>query len=171
MDGQLNPVNYLIAVDFDGTCVTHEYPKVGVDIGAAPVLKELVENGHKLVLYTMRSGETLLDALEWFKFNEIPIERCETVIENQTWTQSPKLYAQLYIDDAALGCPLLTSEKIERPYVDWLVVRNWLVRHNYIREKRFTEEDLRNQLSFLTNAYERLISEELSELASFASTH
>lgn len=33
----------VIAVDFDGTCVTHEFPKVGKDIGAVPVLKELVE--------------------------------------------------------------------------------------------------------------------------------
>ena len=37
----------IIAVDFDGTCVTHEYPKVGRDIGAAAVLKDLVAAGHK----------------------------------------------------------------------------------------------------------------------------
>lgn len=45
----------LIAVDFDGTCVTHEFPKVGKDIGAERVLKLLVENGHQLILHTMRS--------------------------------------------------------------------------------------------------------------------
>ena len=38
------------AVDFDGTCVTHEYPEIGQDIGAIPVLQELVNRGHKLVL-------------------------------------------------------------------------------------------------------------------------
>jgi hypothetical protein len=32
----------IIAVDFDGTCVTHDFPHVGKDIGAVPVLKELV---------------------------------------------------------------------------------------------------------------------------------
>ena len=37
-----------IAIDFDGTCVTHEYPGVGREIGAAPVLKKLTENGHIL---------------------------------------------------------------------------------------------------------------------------
>ena len=47
----------IIAVDFDGTCVSHEYPKVGKDIGAVPVLKALVEIGHKIILNTMRSGE------------------------------------------------------------------------------------------------------------------
>lgn len=45
----------IIAVDFDGTCVAHEFPKVGKDIGAAPILKKLVEKGHKIILYTMRS--------------------------------------------------------------------------------------------------------------------
>lgn len=30
----------IIAVDFDGTCVTHEFPYVGKEIGAAEVLKE-----------------------------------------------------------------------------------------------------------------------------------
>jgi len=36
----------VIAIDFDGTCVTHDFPKVGKDIGAVPVLRELVENGY-----------------------------------------------------------------------------------------------------------------------------
>ena len=45
----------VIAVDFDGTCVTHEFPKVGKDIGAVPVLKKLVEKGHQIILHTMRS--------------------------------------------------------------------------------------------------------------------
>lgn len=52
-----------IAVDFDGTCVTHEYPDVGKDIGAIPVLKELVDKGHKLILFTMRDGKELQDAI------------------------------------------------------------------------------------------------------------
>ena len=46
-----------IAVDFDGTCVTHEYPYLGQDIGAAPVLRELADAGYRLILNTMRSGK------------------------------------------------------------------------------------------------------------------
>ena len=46
----------VIAVDFDGTVVTHEYPHVGRDAGAVPVLRELTDNGCRLILYTMRSG-------------------------------------------------------------------------------------------------------------------
>jgi len=124
----------VIAIDFDGTCVTHEYPNVGVDIGAAPVLKELVKNGHQLILYTMRSNMKgispvtnqeenggLEDAIQWFYNNEIPLYGIQTNPTQSKWTSSPKCYAQLYIDDAALGCPLVYG-KHERPYVDWNLV-------------------------------------------------
>ena len=47
-----------IAIDFDGTCVTHEYPNIGREIeGCVDVLNELVREGQKLILYTMRSGK------------------------------------------------------------------------------------------------------------------
>ena len=42
----------IIAIDFDGTVVTHAYPHMGMDAGAVPVLKELVANDCKLILYT-----------------------------------------------------------------------------------------------------------------------
>ena len=65
-----------IAVDFDGTCVTHAFPLVGADIGAAPVLKKLIQHGHKIILNTMRSDgqkypSILYDALKWFENNGI----------------------------------------------------------------------------------------------------
>ena len=38
----------------------------------------------------------------------------------QEWTQSPKAYAQVYIDDAALGAPLCNGlDETERPYINW----------------------------------------------------
>jgi hypothetical protein len=36
--------------------MTHDYPKIGKDIGAVLVLKELIDNKHQLILFTMRSG-------------------------------------------------------------------------------------------------------------------
>lgn len=121
------PLPKTIAVDFDGTCVTHEYPDVGREIGAAPVLRLLASRGVRLVLWTMRSGKPLQDAVDWFKDHDIPLFGVNENPEQKSWTASPKAYAQLYIDDAALGCPLKPGIEGGRPYVDWVAVRNLLL--------------------------------------------
>jgi len=73
-----------IVIDFDGTVVSHEFPEIGKDIGAETVLKKLVESGHNLILFTMRSnngnlplitekgiipvnGDFLDHAVKWFE--------------------------------------------------------------------------------------------------------
>lgn len=110
-----------IAIDFDGTCVTHEYPNVGKDIHAIPVLKKLIENGHKLILNTMRDKEELQDAVNWFEENGLELFGVNNNPTQISWTTSPKVYAHLYIDDAALGCPLLNIPEISnRPFVNWV---------------------------------------------------
>lgn len=122
----------VIAVDFDGTCVTHEFPKVGKDIGAVPVLKRLVDKGHHIILHTMRSDDTLQDAVNWFKENDIPLLGINESPTQKRWTSSPKIFAHLYIDDAALGVPLKVDFKSDRPYVDWEKVLNWLVTNSIL---------------------------------------
>lgn len=111
----------IIAIDFDGTCVKHAYPKIGEDIGAIPVLKQLVKDGHQLVLNTMRGGELLGEAVKWFNDNGIILCGANHTPGQATWTTSPKVYAELYIDDAALGCPTI-MDKDGRVYVDWKIV-------------------------------------------------
>lgn len=135
----------VIAVDFDGTCVTHDFPKVGKDIGAARVLKRLITEGHKLVLWTMRgnvsnntghsgnppvilNGNFLDDAIAWFQTNGIELWGIQTNPEQAAWTTSPKAYAQIYIDDAALGAPLKRDDQLsDRPFIDWETVENILM--------------------------------------------
>jgi hypothetical protein len=122
----------IIAVDFDGTCVDHRYPKVGENAPyAVETLKELVARGDKLILFTMRSGERLRDAIDWFKSNGIPLFGIQTNPEQQVWTSSPKAYAQLYIDDAAFGCPMIHPEGFERKCVDWKSVAKTLLNKEY----------------------------------------
>lgn len=139
-----------INLDFDGTCVSHEFPNIGKDIGAVPVLKKLVEKGHHLILFTMRSdrenkkptghdliqdvtGMFLTDAVNWFKDNDIPLYGIQTNPTQLNWTTSPKSYAQLMIDDSALGCPLKFDDRVSnRPFVDWEEVRKILINQNIL---------------------------------------
>lgn len=123
-----------IAIDFDGTCVTHKYPKVGNDIGAAPVLKELVNNGHNLILFTMRPfGTGVKDAQDWFSRNNIPLFGIQKHPDQGLWTNSPKAQADLYIDDAGLGIPLRIDPNDNRlKCVDWVEVRKILVERKII---------------------------------------
>ena len=133
----------IIAVDFDGTCVTHEFPYVGKEIGAAEVLKELTDKGHKIILFTMRShpneinqnrtidgniisNDALQDAIDWFKKHDIPLFGVNENPTQKDWSSSPKPYAHIYIDDAALGVPLKHDFLSDRPYVDWDIVRYYL---------------------------------------------
>ena len=121
-----------IAIDFDGTCVTHDYPRIGKDINAVNVLKKLVANGHKLILNTMRSGKELKEAINWFKKNDIELYGANENPTQKKWTNSPKVYAHLYIDDVALGCPLKMDLSLsDRPFVDWEAV-SCLLKNNGI---------------------------------------
>lgn len=124
----------IICLDFDGTCVTHEYPDIGIDIPYCfEVLKRLEANGVKIILWTMRSGNTLEDAIDWFKsrgielwgINENPQQK------ESGWSTSPKAYAPIYIDDAALGCPLIYP-KNARPFVDWKAIEKLLQERFYL---------------------------------------
>lgn len=112
----------IFAIDFDGTCVEHEYPRVGNNVPhAVRVLTRIHESGAKLILWTMRSDSTLQDAQKWFSDNGIPLFGVNRNPAQGAWTSSPKAYAHVYIDDAALGCPLIEGVHI-RPIVDWLAV-------------------------------------------------
>ena len=138
-----------IGVDFDGTCTTHDFPKVGKDIGAVPVLKKLIDKGHHLILFTMRSDKKdvltdhydihtkgnpyLTEALDWFKKNNIELFGIQTNPTQHSWTDSPKAYCNLYIDDASLGCPLVINKKLsDKPYVDWNQVEKLLTEKGII---------------------------------------
>lgn len=117
---------YDICVDFDGTIVEHEYPRIGAPVPLAlQTLKELQEAGHNLILFTMRSRIYLDEAVEYLRNNGIELYGINRNPDQDDWTDSPKAYGQMYIDDAAVGCPLIFRTG-ERPYVDWGVVRNLL---------------------------------------------
>jgi len=117
----------IIAIDFDGTCVEHDYPAIGLDVdGAVDTLRALNRAGHRLILYTMRSGAKLDAALRWFKERKVELWAVNENPEQREWTDSPKVFAQYYIDDSALGCPIIFIDGVRRPVVNWAKIREIL---------------------------------------------
>lgn len=124
----------IIGIDFDGTVVTHNYPFVGNDIGAVPVLKKLIDSGCDLVLTTMRCDTDLDDAIKWFYDNKIKLSGIYKHETQEAWTKSPKCYCDILIDDCACGAPLKKDSKISsRKFIDWYKVEEILISEGYIK--------------------------------------
>ncbi len=126
--------DFIIAVDFDGTCVEHNFPLIGENVPfAVETLQWLQNKGVKLLLWTMRSGDHLAYAVDWWVKHGLQLHGINTNPAQKAWTSSPKAYAHLYIDDAALGCPLIHEEG-KRPYVNWVAVRRHLEDYHFYIE-------------------------------------
>lgn len=97
----------IIAVDFDGTIVEHRYPRIGEEIPfAVETLKLLKEEKHRLILWSVREGELLDEAVEWCKargleFYAVNRDYPEEQKDHQGFSR--KLKADLFIDDRNLG--------------------------------------------------------------------
>ena len=119
----------VIAVDFDGTIVKHRYPEIGPEIPfAVETLLKLQDEGHKLILWSVREGELLDEAVEWcrargLEFYAVNRDYPEEEVDNNNHF-SRKLKVDLFIDDRNLG-----------GLPDWGTIYNMV--HN-----RLTYEDL-----------------------------
>ena len=117
----------LIAIDFDGTIVDHQYPDIGHPVPLAlETMKELQEQGHKIILWTMRSGTELAEARKYLEDSGVKLFGVNENPDQSVWTSSKKAYAQIYIDDAALGCPLINIKGFARACVNWDEVKQHL---------------------------------------------
>lgn len=97
-----------IAVDFDGTIVEHRYPEIGKEIPfATATLKKLIEERHKLILWTVREGRLLDEAINWCKERGV-----EFYAVNKDYPEeekehnghySRKIKADIFIDDRNIG--------------------------------------------------------------------
>ena len=98
-----------IAVDFDGTIVEHEYPKIGKEKPfAVETLRSLQEDGHTLILWTARDGELLDQAVEWcasrgLNFFAVNNNHPKNYLFQGRSDKSCKVIADIYIDDHNLG--------------------------------------------------------------------
>ena len=101
-----------IAVDFDGTIVEHQYPAIGKERPfATATLRKLIEDGHKLILWSVREGELLDEAIQWCAERGVTFhaanqnfdedQQGETTETNKAFSR--KLKVSLFIDDRNLG--------------------------------------------------------------------
>lgn len=121
-----------IVVDFDGTIVEHKFPGVGKAVpGAIETLKRFQDKGYLIILNTMRGLKQsnscnnegkildfLTPAVNFIQSHGINLYGINHNPDQDSWTNSPKVYGHFYIDDAAACCPLIYP-KDGRPFVDW----------------------------------------------------
>lgn len=98
----------IIAVDFDGTIVEHKYPEIGKEIPfAIDTLKMLINDRHRLILWSVREGELLDDAVRWCRERGVEFYAVNKDYpeEQKEYNKhySRKLKADLFIDDRNLG--------------------------------------------------------------------
>lgn len=103
----VNANSKVIAVDFDGTIVEHAYPKIGKEmLFAFATLKALNKKGHKLILWTIRTGELLDEAVDYCRQNGVEfyaVNRNYPEEDITTSNVSRKLNADVFIDDRNVG--------------------------------------------------------------------
>ena len=97
-----------IAIDFDGTIVEHRYPEIGKELPFATSTLKLLTNkhNHQLILWTVRRGELLQEAVDWCKERGV-----EFYAVNKNFPEEDvdngggycKIDAELFIDDRNLG--------------------------------------------------------------------
>lgn len=98
----------IIAVDFDGTIVTHKYPDIGEEMPfAIETLKTLISEGHKIILWSVREGKLLDEAVNWchkrgVDFYAINKDYPEEDISKNMYF-SRKLKVDYFIDDRNIG--------------------------------------------------------------------
>lgn len=111
-----------IAVDFDGTLVTNKYPDIGEPLQGFTFNRTLIEemkllrtHGHKVILWTCRSGLLLKEAISFCKKQGLDFDAVNDNLEEdkEFWKDSVewsvtngkarKIYADMYIDDRALS--------------------------------------------------------------------
>ena len=97
----------IIAVDFDGTIVRHRYPKIGEELPfATETLRMLIREGHRLILWTVREGKLLDEAIEWCRDRGVEFYAINRDFPAEDATGSGfsrKLKADLFIDDRSFG--------------------------------------------------------------------
>lgn len=98
----------VIAVDFDGTIVEDRYPEIGTEQPfATETLRMLIRDRHQLILWTVREGRCLEEAIEWCRERGVEFYAVnkdypeEEISKNNHYSR--KIKADFFIDDRGIG--------------------------------------------------------------------
>jgi len=102
----INNNSKTIAIDFDGTIVEHDYPRIGKEmLFAFATIKELHKKGHKLILFTYRTGTLLDEAVEYCRKNGVEFYAVNKNYPEEKFDENTprKLNVDIFIDDRNVG--------------------------------------------------------------------
>lgn len=126
----------IISVDFDGTIVEHRYPAIGKERPfATATLRRLMQDGHKLILFSVREGQLLEDAIMWCEERGVRFYSANADIDEDAGAHqgvanfTRKIKADIFIDDRNIG-----------GIPDWGVIYQLISRHltydQYLNEEQ-----------------------------------
>jgi histidinol phosphatase-like enzyme len=105
----------IVAIDFDGTIVEHEFPEMGdLKPYAKEVINKLHEEGYYIIIWTCRGEYGLIDAINFLKENEIHFDKINenAPYEMICFKPSPKIFANFYVDDRNVGVKEINWKEI-----------------------------------------------------------
>ena len=128
-----------IAIDFDGTIVEHRYPKIGDEIPfATDTLKMLIKDGHQLILWSVREGELLQEAVDWCHARGVDFWAVNKDYPEEEKEKnnhfSRKIKADMFIDDRNFG-----------GLPDWGTIYQMVTNHETWESRNFSSHSLEGQ--------------------------
>lgn len=145
----------IIAVDFDGTIVEHRYPEIGKEKPfAISTLKKLQAERHQLILWTVREGRLLNEAVEFcasrgLEFYAVNANYPDEKVE-QRLSPCRKLSADLFIDDRNVGGMLDWGEIYNMIHQDLTYQELYVENYNSLRKNSFWDRLFKGFKMFLT---------------------
>lgn len=150
----------IYAIDFDGTIVEDKYPAIGeLKPEAQRFIEELQRRDDKWILWTMRAGEKLDEAVKFLESHGLKPDAVNDNLEimKLEWPNNPnprKIFAHVYIDDRNAGgvkWPDLPAETIEQTIPEWCKVGKVVYNTDHKRFGRIVE--ISSDAGFLTARY------------------
>lgn len=97
----------IYAIDFDGTFVENRFSDIGPAIkSTVDFVKDIQDRGDKWILWTMREGDYLMEAMDWLDRRGLHPDAVNDNLQEMKdlYRNNPrKVYADVYIDDHNAG--------------------------------------------------------------------